>query len=110
MDEYEVVRNSWVDNDLDNLHTYIIDEFADPFAAENTLFRIIKAMDGLRFAPERGAVLGVDKNHHSIHSISVGSQAIIFSIDNDNKRVEIIAVVFGKRKISNLLGAFLNRQ
>ena len=109
MDEYEVARNPWVDNDLDNLRAYIIKEFADPFAAKNTLSRIIKAMDKLRFAPERGTVRGIDKNHNSIRSISVGSQAVIFSIDNDNKRVEIIAVVFGKRNISKLLDGFLSR-
>ncbi len=109
MNEYEVVRNPWVDNDLDNLCAYIIKEFADPFAAKNTLSRIVKAMDSLQFAPERGAVQGVDKNHHSIRSVSVGSQAIIFSIDNDNRRVEIIAVVYGKRNISQLLNGLLSR-
>lgn len=109
MDEYSIMRNPWVDDDLDNLYAYILGKFLDPFAAKNTLAGIIRAMEGLRFAPERGALLGVDKNQKQVRSISVKGYAIVFVLDNKNKRVEIIAVVMGRRDISGLLDTLLRR-
>ncbi len=106
MEKYKIDYSFGARIDLINIAAYIQNELKSPHAADNTVNAIIKAVSDLDFMPQRYAVLPEDLlEREDVRRMQVRNYFVYFSVDEDEKRVNILDVLYVGREQREQLGA-----
>lgn len=109
MNEYRIRITRQANENLKAIRNYIQFELHAPIAARNTIASIKAVIQSLIYLPERIHLTPEQPWHDSgVRRIRVKNYYIYFWIDECNKMVQIISVIYVKREQNRYLQDFSN--
>ena len=104
MDEYRIRITRQARDHLREIRRYIEYELLAPIAAKNTIAAIKSEMQSLTYMPGRIHLTPEQPWHdQGVHRDRVKNYYIYFWIDEENRRVQIIGVIYVRRNQSRQL-------
>lgn len=91
----KVIWSETVERELDEIHTYL-SETASPETATKVIAKILSRGDQIAAFPEMGREVA-DFTSPSIREVVEGPYRIVYEIDREVDRIEILAVFHGAR-------------
>ncbi len=105
MEQYEVGLSDAAKKDLESISSYILNELEAPQAAEEVLTDLENAVASLCFLPERVALAREAAwKKRGVHAMVVRKYLLYFRIDEENRQVNVIRVIYGKRDQAAQMG------
>lgn len=99
MEKYKIDYTLGAKVDIRNIAAYIQNVLKSPQAAESTVSAITKSVSGLDFMPQRYAILPEDfLEKEGIRRMQVRNYFVYFNVDENNKRVNILDVLYVGRE------------
>ena len=99
MEKYEIIVDPDAEKSLNDIFLYILNDLKSPESAENTSHALLKAIRGLDFMPQRYAVLPEDfLEKEDVRRMQVRNYFVYFNVDESNKRVNILDVLYAGRE------------
>ena len=99
METYKVIVDPDAEKSLNDIFMYILNNLRSPESAENTSYALLKAINSLDFMPQRYAVLPEDfLEKEGIRRMQVRNYFVYFNVDEANKRVNILDVLYVGRE------------
>ena len=99
METYDVIIWSAAKASMNDIADYIMTVLKAPEAADDTVLTIRKAIRDLNFMPQRYAILPEDfLEKEGIRRMQVRNYFVYFNVDEDNKRVNILDVLYVGRE------------
>ena len=96
--EYRVEIFDDVEKQLDDIVDYITDELEAPLSALNVLADLEAAMESLSMFPKRVPIIQDEKFiMYELRRLVVRQYLIYFTVDDWNRQVNIVAIIYGKR-------------
>ena len=90
--------------DLKNIYRYIADTLLEPVVAENQYSRIEKAVYSLDTMPERFRQYEKEPwRSRNLRIMPVDNYLVFYIVDNKNRIVTVIRIMYGKRNIEKEL-------
>lgn len=107
-DEYQVKITSQAQEQMQGIAHYIAFELRTPETAMRMLATLEKAITSLANYPGHIALTGEEPWHgHGVHIIPVKNYRVYFWIDRAAYKVQVMAVVYGKRaQVNHLLSGW----
>ena len=107
MDKAYIVKvTSQAEEQIQEIIYYITHELKAPDAALHLLDALEESFASLAYLPHRIALVNEEPWHSKgIHRLPVKNFLVYFWIDEDNMKVQITAVIYGKRSPSTFRGA-----
>lgn len=101
---YTVILTEEAAQELEGIHHYIAHELLAPETARKQVARIFSEVRTLETLPDRYK-LYEDEPFHStgIRSFPVDNYLVFYEVDNRNKRVYIVRIMYGGRNIRQQL-------
>jgi len=101
---YRVVPSGRARKDILDITEYITSELDSPEAARKLLIALNKEMNSLDTMPKRFALVSDERlAQMGIRSVPVKNYSIFYTVDEQEKSVTIISVMYSKRDWANLL-------
>ena len=101
---YEIEISDIAGEDLDSIIEYLIYKLKAPNAAEDFLVLLEQKIESLRTAPKAFKVIEDEAlSLDQIRIMQVKNYLVFFVIDEKNKTVSIIRVLYGRRDWMNIL-------
>ena len=95
---YNIKITSQAEEQIQEIIHYITYDLKTPDAAHHLLDTLEDSFTSLTHFPQRVALIDEEPWHtKGIHRLPVKNFLVYFWIDEDNMRVQIIAVIYGKR-------------
>ncbi len=102
---YEVKILPSAHRDLTRIVGYMVNELKNPIAADKFFHSVEKGLELLKTYPSSNPVFSTVKpTKNEIRSQLIGNYLLLYSIGEAEKTVSVIAVVYAKRDIDNILG------
>lgn len=99
METYDVIIWSAAKASMNDIADYIMTVLKAPEAADDTVLTIRKAIRDLNFMPQRYAILPEDfLEKEGIRRMQVRNYFVYFNVDENNKRVNILDVLYVGRE------------
>ena len=99
METYKVIVDPDAEKSLNDIFMYILNNLRSPESAENTSYALLKAINSLDFMPQRYAALPEDfLEKEGIRRMQVRNYFVYFNVDEDNKCVNILDVLYVGRE------------
>lgn len=98
--KYQVFTTEKAEEDLNSIADYLIYKLLAGETALKQIDRIEQAVMSLEEMPERYRIYDKERG---IRVISVDNYLVFYIIDNDNKTVTVISIMYGKRDIESHL-------
>ncbi|MDY5278250.1 type II toxin-antitoxin system RelE/ParE family toxin [Sharpea porci] len=93
---YTIKITDQADYDIRNIYEYIAYELQSPENASGQLDRIEKCIMSLGNIPERYRFYGREPwKGRGLHIVPVDNYCVLYIVDNDNRTVSIMRVVYG---------------
>ncbi len=100
---YSVIYTTKALNDLDEIFLYIMFQLKNQSAALKQVGRIYDMICSLDFMPARFARIDWEPwKSMDMHKISVDNYVIFYTIDENEKTVSVIRVVYGGRDLKSI--------
>lgn len=104
MKTWDVVLTASAETDLDEIYSYIAETLLAPVTAWRQTARILKAIFKLDEMPERCPLLANEPWHsRGLRRLTIDNYSAIYEIDASVNRVSVVAIVYSKRNIDNVL-------
>lgn len=103
-DTYSVIYSPKALEDLRGIFMYIKFKLKNPTAAENQVKRIRNEVRLLDFMPARFVLADWEPwKSMGVHKISIDKYVIFYTVDENEKTVTIVRIVYGGRDLKNIL-------
>ena len=97
---YTIKITDQADNDIRNIYEYIAYELQSPEKASGQLDRIEKCIMSLDDMPERYRFYDREPwKSRGLHIVPVDNYCVLYIVDNDDRTVSIMRVMYGGRDI-----------
>ena len=97
---YAIKITDQADNDIRNIYEYIAYELQSPENASGQLDRIEKCIMSLDYMPQRYRFYDKEPwKSCGLHIVPVDNYCILYIVDNDDRTVSIMRVMYGGRDI-----------
>ncbi len=104
MKQYRVFLSDTAFRDINDTVSYIANELLEPHTAKQLLERLLDAINALVDSPYRHKVIEcVDLVLVPIHMCQTGNYLIFYTINDSDRCVDIIRVLYGRRDWQALL-------
>lgn len=104
---YTIKVTNQADHDIRNIYEYIVYELQSPKNARSQLDRIEKCIMSLDYMPERYRFYDKEPwKSRGLHIIPVDNYCILYIVDNDDRIVSIVRVMYGSRDINTQLDKY----
>lgn len=104
MSTYNIQITKPAEIDLYEIGAYISKELLEPETAKKMISKIAKAISTLEYMPLRNSLVS-DKGlaYNGIRKIMVDNYIVFYIVNEDNKTVTIIRILYSRRDWINLL-------
>ena len=104
MDDYEVKLTGKAQRQLQEIVRYIAEDLQEPATAARMLASMEKEIMSLSALPNRVALTTEEPWHSAgIHKLPVKNYLVYFWVDEPRKKVQITAIVYGRRDQRSVL-------
>jgi len=104
MASYQIDVSEPAENDLKEIIRYIASQLSAPLSAINLMDLFATAIDGLSDMPQRYPLISDERLlQMGFRMLVVKNYVVFFSIDEKNKVVEVVRILYGRRDWHNLL-------
>jgi addiction module RelE/StbE family toxin len=104
MSRYKIDITKPAENDLYEIGRYISNELLEPGRAVEVVDKIAKAIFTLKEMPYRNAIVADDKlASQGIHKFLIENYIVFYIVNEDNKEVTIIRILYKRRDWLNIL-------
>ncbi|MCL2045604.1 MAG: type II toxin-antitoxin system RelE/ParE family toxin [Oscillospiraceae bacterium] len=104
MKKWDVQLSEPAENDLIDIYRYIAVTLLEPAIAWRQIERIRNAVYSLDQMPERGSLFPNEPwRSRGLRRLFTGNYCILYEIDDETDTVNIIAILYSKRNIDEVL-------
>lgn len=103
MNSFRVVYSDTAIAELKNIRRYIARNLQNPESACEWTEYIMSSAETLSVFPKRHPVRGKDSHGNDMRIFPVGSYAIIYSVDDTNRIVNISRIIYSRRNLDSLI-------
>ena len=104
MKKWDVQLSEPVENDLDDIYRYIAESLLEPTVAWRQIERIRKAVFSLDKLPERGSFFPQEPwRSRGLRRLFADNYCILYEINEATDTVDVIAILYSKRNIEDVL-------
>lgn len=101
--KYEVVISSKALEDIQDIYLHIATVLQAPVNAKRQLERLRDSIFSLDFLPERYRIYNRNDSITNLHIMPVDNYIVLYTLESETKRVEIVRVLYGGRDIEKIL-------
>ena len=100
---YKVSISEQAGKDLNDIYSYIYYDLKSKISADRIVQRLHNAMVGLSEMPKRFHVYSQEPwFSREVRSVPVGNYSVFYFVNDDEKDVLVIRIVYGKRNMKKL--------
>ena len=104
MKKWDVQLSEPAENDLDDIYRYIAGTLFEPAVAWRQIERIRKAVLSLDHMPERGSRFPDEPwKSRGVKRLFADNYCILYEINETTDTVDVIAILYSKRKFEDVL-------
>ena len=102
--KYSLMFTELADKQLDDILYYIQNDLSNPKAATDLGRKIFSTLDNVRNFPQSGTIYdNVFVTDKTVRWIAVDNYTVYYKVDEDNKQIIVICVIYSKRNIPEIL-------
>lgn len=102
--KYKIKFTNIANDDLGQIYNYSCEELAAEIAANNLLLKIESSIVRLSIFPESGSLVTDEiLRNKGYHRLTVDNYLVFYLVDEENKQVVIVRILYGGRQYENIL-------